>query len=185
MNMINSFFLVGPMGVGKTTIGRLLSLKLHYPFLDSDVWIEQSMNQSIPSIFASHGEEVFREIESEAIDHLTQQSKIVLSTGGGAVLHQLNRQRLKKRGTVIFLDLSPEKIFERIAGDQTRPLLQTDNPLATMQSIYDARKPLYLDSAHYHLSITNKTPEEISEILMNVYNGQTSNLPDWCQPLKN
>lgn len=182
--MINSFFLVGPMGVGKTTIGRLLSEKVSCAFLDSDVWIEQSMNQSIPAIFSSFGEEIFRDIESEAIDGLTQQSRIVLSTGGGAILRDINRERLKSRGTVIFLDLSPEKIFQRIEGDQTRPLLQTDNPLATMQAIYDIRKPLYLDSAHYHLSVENRAPEEISDLLVNLYNGTMNTFPYWCIPLK-
>ena len=184
MNMINSFFLVGPMGVGKTTIGRLLAEKVPCAFLDSDVWIEQSMNQSIPTIFSSFGENIFRDIESEAIDGLTQQSKIVLSTGGGAILREINRERLKSRGTVIFLDLSPEKIFQRIEGDQTRPLLQTNNPLATMQAIYDIRKPLYLDSAHYHLSVENRAPEEISDLLVNLYNGTMNTSPNWCKPLK-
>lgn len=184
MNMINSFFLVGPMGVGKTTIGRLLAEKLQYAFIDSDVWIEQSMNQSIPSIFASLGENVFRDIESEAIDGLTMQRHVVLSTGGGAILRDVNRQRLKERGTVVFLDLSPEKIFERIQGDKNRPLLQTDNPLATMQAIYSVRKSLYLDSAHYHLFIEDRTPEEISDLLVCLYNDAEHFSSDWCQPLK-
>ncbi|WP_245831124.1 shikimate kinase [Wohlfahrtiimonas larvae] len=183
--MINSFFLVGPMGVGKTTIGQLLAQKLGYVFLDSDVWIEQHMKRSISDIFSELGETVFRDIESETIDTLTSQSKIILSTGGGAVLRDLNRERLKRRGTVVFLDLSPEEIFQRIQGDQSRPLLQTDNPLVTMQIIYNARKSLYLDASHYHLLVENRTPEEISDLLVNLYNDAKITLPDWCKPLKN
>lgn len=184
MNMINSFFLVGPMGVGKTTIGQLLAKKLQHDFLDSDLWIEQNNGLSIPQIFASLGEEVFRDLESEAIDRLSMHSNIVLSTGGGAILSEKNREQLKARGIVIFLDLLPEQIFQRIQGDQTRPLLQTADPLTTMQAIYDIRKPLYLDSAHYHLSVENRVPEEISNLLVNLYNGTLNTFPDWCKPLK-
>ncbi|MGL4673377.1 MAG: shikimate kinase [Wohlfahrtiimonas sp.] len=172
------------MGVGKTTIGRLLAEKLQYTFLDSDVWIEQSMNQSIPSIFASLGEDVFRDIEAEAIDNLTCQPKIVLSTGGGGVLKNQNREFLKNRGLVIFLDLAPEHIFERIQGDKNRPLLQTENPLETMRAIYNARKALYLDSAHYHLSVEGKNPEEIADLLFCLYNDEKNFSSSWCKPLK-
>ncbi len=182
--MINSFFLVGPMGVGKTTIGRLLAEKLELTFIDSDVWIEESRQQSISSIFSSSGEEVFRNIEYEAIDCLTNRPKIILSTGGGAILKDINRSLLKERGTVIFLDLLPEKIFQRIKGDQTRPLLQTENPLTTMQAIYDIRKPLYLDSAHYHLLVDNRTSDEITDLLVSLYNGTMNTFPYWCKPLK-
>lgn len=185
MNMTNSFFLVGPMGVGKTTVGRLLAHKLNYAFLDSDQWIESSMNQSIPSIFSSKGENVFRDIESMVIDDLTNQSNIVLSTGGGAILRETNRQYLHDRGVVIFLDLSPEKIFARIQHDKNRPLLQTENPLATMKSIYDSRKAMYLDTAHYHLSVEGRTPEEISDLLFCLYNESENFSSDWCKSLKN
>ncbi len=184
MNMINSFFLVGPMGVGKTTLGKLLAKKLNYSFIDSDIWIEETEKQSIPAIFSAFGETVFRDIESRAIDTLTNQSNIILSTGGGAILRDINRERLKTRGKVIFLDLSPEQIFERIKGDKNRPLLQTDNPLITLRSIYDHRKDLYLDSAHYHVNVDGKSPDEISELLFNLYNDAENFSSNWCTPLK-
>lgn len=185
MKMINSFFLVGPMGVGKTTVGLLLADKLKYSFVDSDEWITTSQKQSIPEIFSLYGEDKFRDIESDAINQLTDLDKIILSTGGGAILRKQNRDYLKNRGTVVFLDLSPEQIFERIKSDKNRPLLQTDNPLATMMAIYKARKELYLDSAHYHLLVDEKTPEEISEQLFCLYNDTKNFSSNWCKSLKN
>lgn len=182
--MINSFFLVGPMGVGKTTLGSLLAKKLGYAFIDSDVWIEAHEKQSIPAIFSAYGETVFRDIESRAIDELTTQPNIVLSTGGGAILRDINRERLQARGSVIFLDLAPSKIFERIKGDKNRPLLQTENPHITLQSIYDHRKKLYLDSAHYHVNVDNRSPEEIAELLLRLCNDAENFSSNWCVPLK-
>lgn len=184
MKMINSFFLIGPMGVGKTTVGRLLAQKLGYHFIDSDQWIVATQNQSIPEIFSSQGEDAFRDIESDAIYTLTEDANRVLSTGGGAILKEKNRQRLKQQGTVIFLDLSPENIFERIRHDKNRPLLQTENPLVTMQAIYNARKELYLDAAHYHVSTESHTPEEISDLLFCLYNDPQNFSSSWCIPLK-
>lgn len=184
MKMINSFFLVGPMGVGKTTIGRLLAEKLSFTFIDSDLWIERNEKQSIANIFAKFGEEKFREIESRAIHDLTRQNQIVLSTGGGAVLRDVNRAYLLSRGVVIFLDLAPEKIYERIKHDNARPLLQTDSPLITIQNIYDARKGIYLASSHYHLFTEDRTSEEISSLLFSLYNDPINFSSDWCLPLK-
>lgn len=184
MKMINSFFLVGPMGVGKTTVGQALAEQLGFSFIDSDAYIENQAGQSIADLFATQGEVAFRDLETKAIDALSLLPNIVLSTGGGAILRQVNRDYLKSRGTVIFLDLAPSAIFERIKGDQTRPLLKTTSPLGTLQNIYDERHPIYLDAAHYRILVEGRSPQEISDLLFSLYNDPMNVSADWCIPLK-
>ena len=118
--MTQSVFLIGPMGAGKSTIGRLLSQELKYEFFDSDKVIEERCGADIPWIFDKEGEAGFREREESVIDELTQQKGIVLSTGGGAVLRSENRQHLASRGTVIYLCTSVDQQLARTARDRNR-----------------------------------------------------------------
>ncbi len=139
--------LVGPMGVGKTTIGRRLAAALDKTFVDSDREIEKCTGVDIPLIFELEGEAGFRRRESKIMDELTQRPGIVLATGGGAVLDPRNRQIFRQRGFVIYLYASLEQLLQRTARDKKRPLLQTQNPRARLQDILVKREPLYNEIA--------------------------------------
>ncbi|MBI3773193.1 MAG: shikimate kinase AroK [Gammaproteobacteria bacterium] len=140
-------FLVGPMGAGKTTIGRQLAKRLAWEFVDSDHEIEHRTGVSIPLIFEIEGEAGFRKREQAVIDELTQRRGIVLATGGGAVLDPDNRRHLAARGMVVYLRASLDTLFERTARDKNRPLLQTDDPRSRLAAILEQRDPLYREMA--------------------------------------
>lgn len=141
--------LVGLPGSGKSTIGRYLAKRLNLSFVDSDMVIEQRLGCSIREYFERNGEPAFRSIEQGVIDDLTQRPDGVISTGGGAVLRQNNRDNLKTRCKIIYLHCSPEDIFKRLRHDQNRPLLQVANPLQKLQELYAERDPLYRETAHF------------------------------------
>jgi shikimate kinase len=141
-------FLIGPMGAGKSTLGRLLASALKRPFYDSDKVIEDRCGASIPWIFDLEGEEGFRQREIQVIDELTQEQGIVLATGGGAVLKAENRNALHQRGFVIFLRTTVNQQLARTGKDRNRPLLQTENPRQRLEQMCKIRDPLYLETAH-------------------------------------
>lgn len=141
--------LVGLPGSGKSTIGRQLAKRLDVSFFDSDHLIEQRLGCSIREFFEREGEPAFRAIEQETIDNLTQRSNGVVSTGGGAVLQQSNRDSLKERCKTVYLHCAPEEIFRRLRHDQNRPLLQVANPLEKLKELYAVRDPLYRETAHF------------------------------------
>ena len=145
--MPGSFFLIGPMGAGKSTIGRQLARALGMTFIDSDREIEARTGVDIPLIFELEGESGFRKREQDVINELSATPGIVLATGGGAVLDALNRRNLASRGTVIYLQTSVDQQLQRTAHDRNRPLLQTDNPREKLQQLLDQRDPLYRDIA--------------------------------------
>lgn len=147
MSKRDNIFLVGLMGAGKTTVGRLLARQLGKTFIDSDQEIEARTGVRIPVIFEIEGEAGFRKREESVIEELTAQSNIVLGTGGGAVLSATNRELLKSRGMVVYLRGSPEQLFERTRHDKNRPLLQTEDPLAKLKTLYAQRDPLYREAA--------------------------------------
>jgi len=144
-----NIFLIGPMGAGKTTIGRMLAKNLGVPFCDSDKEIEQRTGVSIPMIFEYEGEAGFRKREAEVLGVLTQSSPIVLATGGGAVLLPENRTLLRQRGFVVYLQCSVDKQLERTHKDSNRPLLKTENPRARLEELFRFRAPLYRELAHF------------------------------------
>ncbi len=135
------------MGSGKSTIGRQLSNALKKDFKDSDHEIVARTGASIPLIFEIEGVEGFRAREAAMIDELTQLDGIVLATGGGAVLRDENRGKLKERGVVIYLYASVDQLFERTSRDRNRPLLQTDDPHQKLQDLMEERDPLYHEVA--------------------------------------
>ena len=148
--MLFMIVLIGLPGSGKSTAARTLARRLVLDLADSDQVIEQRLGCSIRSYFDSHGEQAFRDVEEAVIDELTQGSaRLVLATGGGAVLRPLNRQRLRERGTVIYLRAAPEQLFKRLRHDTKRPLLQGGDALKKLRDLYDERDPLYRECAHF------------------------------------
>jgi shikimate kinase len=136
-------YLVGPMGSGKTAVGRQLARLLRLGFRDSDVEIERRTGVDIPYIFEKEGETGFREREREVIDALTQLQNVVVATGGGAVLLPENREKLASRGRVVYLKTGIEQQLERTRHGRQRPLLYTDDPEARLRELMTVRAPLY------------------------------------------
>jgi len=149
MSRNSNIFLVGPMGAGKTTIGRMLSKSLGIPFVDSDKEIEQRTGASIPLIFELEGESGFRKREAEVLAVLTGMSPLILATGGGAVITPENQQALKRRGFVVYLQCAVERQLERTHKDANRPLLKTPDPRARLEELYKVRDPIYRSLADY------------------------------------
>lgn len=141
--------LVGMPGAGKSSVGRAIARRLGRVWIDSDTRIEAHLGCSIGDYFERCGEYAFRDQEEICIDELSLLSGIVLSTGGGAVLREINRQRLKERGTVIYLRSSPEALCRRLKNDTKRPLLQVADPLKRLRALYAERDPLYRECAHF------------------------------------
>ena len=142
-----NLFLVGMMGAGKSTIGRLLARRMKRPFFDSDLEIVRRCGVSVPVIFDIEGEPGFRAREAQMIAELTELEGIILATGGGAVLDAESRKRLATRGTVVYLHAPPADLHERIRHDKNRPLLATADPLARLETLYAERDPLYREIA--------------------------------------
>lgn len=165
MKRLNNIFLVGPMGAGKSTIGRQLAEALSFRFEDSDHEIQRRTGVDIPTIFEYEGEEGFRNREQQVIAELTNQEGIVLATGGGAMLREVNRQHLTARGVVIYLHCSPEQQFARTNRDRNRPLIQTEDPLQSLRDIMAIREPLYRQVADLVVSTEKRgTASVVKEI---------------------
>ncbi|AEI94289.1 shikimate kinase [Roseobacter litoralis] len=135
--------MIGMMGAGKTAVGRALAQLLDVPFLDSDHEIEEAANMSVPEIFARDGEAFFRARESEVINRLLSGQACVLSTGGGAFLAEANRAAISARGVSVWLDADIELLWNRVKHRDTRPLLRTPDPKATLSALYETRVPEY------------------------------------------
>jgi len=140
-------FLVGMMGAGKTTIGRLLARQTGKEFIDSDEEIQRRTGVTIPHIFDVEGEAGFRQREAAAINDLVKHDNIVLATGGGAVLSEENRVALQQNGMVVYLKSSVHDLWQRTRHDRNRPLLQTADPRAKLRELYEQRDPLYTQVA--------------------------------------
>ena len=160
-----SVFLVGPMGVGKTTIGRQLAKLLGYEFVDSDHEIEAKTGATIAWIFDVEGESGFRQREQAMINTLTQRQGIVLATGGGAVISPDNREALKKRGLVVYLKAEVDELINRTAHDKNRPLLQTENPREKLKALMEEREPWYLEVADLVFDTQRKNSSASANVL--------------------
>lgn len=153
-------FLVGMMGAGKTTVGRLLARQLSYGFCDTDAVIETLADKTINQIFADDGEEKFRQLETEVLSQLSAHTRLTVATGGGIVLRRFNWSYLH-HGLVIWLDVPVEVLIDRLQEDTSRPLLREANPAQALQKILDQRKNLYAE-ADLHIRVSaDDTPEQI------------------------
>nr|WP_267899601.1 shikimate kinase AroK [Alcanivorax profundi] len=162
-NTTPSLILVGPMGAGKSTLGRHLSQILERPFYDSDRVIEEKTGADIPWIFDVEGESGFRRREHEAIDELTSMPGIVLATGGGVVTTPENLALMHDRGCVVYLWTPVEVQLARTRNDRNRPLLQTADPQAKLEALFAERDPLYRKVAHHVVSTASGNLKKVAD----------------------
>ena len=137
------------MGAGKTTLGRQLARRLDKPFVDADHELEARLGVRIPTIFEVEGEAGFRDREEAVIDELSRRSGIVLATGGGAVMREQSRARLRENGTVLYLHAEPETLWQRLRNSRQRPMLQAADPRNRLVELYQLRDPLYREVADH------------------------------------
>ncbi|ERT06201.1 shikimate kinase family protein [Lyngbya aestuarii BL J] len=160
-----NLYLIGMMGAGKTTVGKLLAKEFNYRFIDTDEVITQVAGQSINQIFAEQGEEAFRTLESQVLSGLCAHQRLVVATGGGIILQRANWGYLR-HGLIVWLDVSPEDLYQRLKEDTTRPLLQHDNPLGRLQELLEQRSSLYAE-ADVKVTITpHDTPEQVVDHIL-------------------
>src|SRR5687768_2191126 len=166
MKHAGNIYLVGMMGAGKTTVGRLLARRLRLRFVDSDREIEARCGVKIPVIFEIEGEAGFRDREALAIEALTALGSVVLATSGGARLAEASRQHLAARGIVVYLNAKPEDPYERVRHDRNRPLLAGGAPLARLRELHVQRDPLYRSVADIVLETGAQSVQALARQLL-------------------
>lgn len=165
---MENIILIGYMGSGKTTVGKIAAERKNYTFVDTDEMIVEQQHRSISEIFAADGERVFRDMETALLRQLIAEKRehLVISTGGGMPLRTENQQLLARLGKVVYLKASPATIYNRIKGDTTRPLLQCENPLERIEKMIVERSPLYEAGAMFIVEVDELSQSEAaSEIL--------------------
>jgi shikimate kinase len=176
MTQTTNIILIGPMGAGKSTIGRQLAGVLQLPLKDSDREIEQRTGVDIPTIFEFEGEEGFRNRETAMLEELCTEQGMVLATGGGAVMRDQNRALLRDCGLVVYLKTSVKTQLRRTARDRNRPLLQTENPRARLEELMRMRDPLYREIADLIVDTDRdsirKVVQEISQYYRTTLQGE-------------
>jgi shikimate kinase len=161
MKKYKNIYLIGLMGSGKTTLGKILSKKLDKDFYDSDQVIEEKMGVNVPMIFEYEGEAGFREREKDILKELVSKQNIVLATGGGIILSESNRDLLAKNGIVIYLKSNQKDLVLRMKNDKTRPLLKNGNVELIIKKLCQEREPLYEQIADFEIATKNKRIHEV------------------------
>ena len=158
-----NIYLIGPMGAGKSTIGRVLAAELHLSFRDSDRVIEERTGADIPWIFDMEGEEGFRDRESAVLAELSLIQDAVIATGGGIVLRAVNCDMMRASGYVCYLTASTEQLVERTSRDKKRPLLQVENPRQKIIDLLAMRDPIYRASADFIINTDRRSPKMVAQ----------------------
>ena len=166
-----NIFIVGPMGSGKSTVGKIISDELFLNFFDTDDEIESRTGASIDWIFDLEGEEGFRKRESSILEEMVKQNSIVLSTGGGIILSDSNREMLSSRGTVFYLSTPISVQIERTSKDKDRPLLKNGDPEEILTRLQKERKDLYKSVSDHVIETENKSSQEVASEIINIVKG--------------
>ncbi len=161
--MRTNIVLIGFMGSGKSSIGRLVAQRLGFQFIDTDALIVERARVEISEIFAQQGEAAFRDLESSTLESLAHYQRCVISTGGGIVLREKNRDLLRGLGLVVWLTASEEVIYERVSRNTKRPLLQTANPRATIAELFAARRAVYEQAAEVTIDSSYLSREQAAD----------------------
>jgi shikimate kinase len=169
MSRIPNLILIGFMGTGKSSVGRKCAAVLGFPYHDTDLWIARRARMSIPQIFETEGERLFRAREREAILQVSRRSAIVVSTGGGAVLDPENAARLRETGVVVLLTATAESILERTSHTGHRPLLKAEDPHARIVQLLREREAAYCDAAHASVDTTGRTADDVAVEVIAIY----------------
>lgn len=161
---VHNIILIGFMGCGKSTVGRELKRMLGYQWVDTDAVIEAEAHCSITEIFAREGEQGFRDHESRVLRELLEKkpSRMIISTGGGAVLREENRMMLRQLGYVVWLRANAEIVYQRTRKNRDRPILQTPNPRAVIADLLQQREPIYRECAHLVIDVAGLNRTEIA-----------------------
>lgn len=165
--MNKHIYLIGYMGTGKTSVGKLLSERLNLPLLEMDETLSERFGMTINEIFDAFGEDAFRSAESDLLLEIsTLENPSVVSCGGGVVLNDKNREILRESGITVLLQAKPQEIYNRLKNNNDRPLISGSNKLKKISKIYEERLPLYEEAAEIITDTDNKTPEEIVDELI-------------------
>lgn len=159
---MQNIVLIGFMGCGKTTVGRLAAQKLGWPFVDTDQMIAVQAGRTIPEIFQAEGEAGFRRRETAVLEGLESRRAQVVATGGGIVTQPRNVPLLRQLGFVVWLNAGEDVIYERVMRNRNRPLVQTANPQETIRELLAARRPLYAQAAHFTIETAGLAVEEVA-----------------------
>lgn len=160
-----NLILVGLMGAGKSSVGRIVATQLGIPFIDTDAEIERVSRMSIPELFASYGEQEFRALESRVIKRILRTGPRVVSTGGGAFINDRTRRFIKRGGLSLWLKADLDVLWERVNKRDTRPLLKTENPKKTLEDLMNARYPIYAEADMTVMSRDVRKEKMANEVL--------------------
>lgn len=164
--MLPNIVLTGFMGSGKSSVGRRLAVMTGHRFVDTDERVSSRAGKSITAIFADDGEPCFRRLESEALAELVDARGLIVATGGGIVTSEENCATLHRIGAVAWLDADPDILFERVSRNRRRPLLQTENPRATFDTLLESRRPVYAAAADFRVDSTGLSHDDAARLIL-------------------